>query len=95
MEKKMYGLSINNFQFFFFKQTTITLNKKEVQRKSGGQEPNPAIIQKMYIEPKEGKQSPTGSNPVIEPNVKQSKTHQTQSSKSNAGPETKLQKRDV
>jgi hypothetical protein len=50
---------------------------------------------KRIYNPKRVIQSPTGSNPVIEPNVKQSKTHQTQSSKSNAGPETKLQKRDV
>jgi hypothetical protein len=59
----------------------------------GGQEPNPTTIQKAYIQPKKGKANPTGLNPVKDQNERQSKTHQTQSSKSNAEPETKLQKK--
>jgi hypothetical protein len=69
--------------------------KKEIQRKLRGQEPDPANRQTTYIQPKEGKANPTRKNPVKEPNAKQSNTHQVQFSKSNAGPETKLQKRDV
>jgi hypothetical protein len=49
-----------------------------------GQGPNPAITQKAYIQPKEGRTNPTEPNPVKDLNAKKSNTRQTQSSKSNA-----------
>jgi hypothetical protein len=78
---------------FFLRKKNI-IKKKKIHQAEGAK-PNPATTQKTYIQPKKGKANPTRLNPVKDPNVKQSKTHQTQFSKSNAGPKTKLQKRDV
>jgi hypothetical protein len=50
---------------------------------------------KRIYNPKRVIQSPTGSNPVIEPNVKQSKTHQHNPTSPTRDPKPNCKKKDA
>jgi hypothetical protein len=61
------------FLFFLSKQHSI--KKKTSTKKVGGARTKPDKYTKNIYTTQKGKISPTRSNPVIEPNAKQTKTH--------------------
>jgi hypothetical protein len=81
--------------YFFKANNQHTLNKKESTKKVGDKNLTQQPHKKRIYNPNRVIQSPTGSNPVIEPNVKQSKTHQHNPASPTRDPKPNCKKKDV